>query len=616
MSITVTELQRFQPNDGLASDLTGTVVSMSENGEWCAVGSPENTTNENSQVPLANAGAVYMLKLVNGQYVQKQKIALPSSIRIANNYFGSRLKLSKSGKRLFVGTPHYSFNVSNGGLVSIYDYDITLDKWVLLQHVGPQTETVNGRFGWAIDCDFYGLELVASQPYNGGGNVHVFKIDPIGAPFVREKILTISGSVNDDEFGHALAMSGDGNKLFATESLVDDSGIVLIYEKNGSNSFPDSPTKLLADPNRIPGDQFGFGDDETGFYSGNSITCDFIGENIFIEIAKKENPKSPALNNTGLIAWYTRNLDGDYKLQHFISATDRKTEDSNSGAQFAYSISTDREGRYLLVGKNREDFDIANGITDTGSAYLYKRDVDLNGFTLKLLPEEIRLNARYGFGVDISYDGEYFVIGANRLEIANAVEGGAYFYKLDDQAIYHPSIPQQTLLDQFKNKVNINKFFNSINASIQEIEHVLFDLIQQRSLFTATGVQLDLIGDLLGIERNGRTDEDYRKVLIVQTRVNTSGGTPEDIIFVAQQLSDATIINLTETFPAIINLFINDTISQELLDALQIMKPAGVSLNVSNIVITTQPLSFAKNPIGLGWSEDGDLNGGALSEVV
>ena len=47
------------------------------------------------------------------------------------------------------------------------------------------------------------------------------------------------------------------------------------------------------------------------------------------------------------------------------------------------------------------------------------------------------------------------------------------------------------------------------------------------SFASAEGVQLDLLGESIGIPRDGRTDEDYRAVLLAKLRLWTWDGTNE-----------------------------------------------------------------------------------------
>ncbi len=80
------------------------------------------------------------------------------------------------------------------------------------------------------------------------------------------------------------------------------------------------------------------------------------------------------------------------------------------------------------------------------------------------------------------------------------------------------------LLSQFRGKPNWTKLiqimmdrpdgYSDAHYNLQEIENILYDLIEKRFLSKAEGMQLDLIGYFLGLARpHGLNDEKYRTLL-------------------------------------------------------------------------------------------------------
>jgi len=67
-------------------------------------------------------------------------------------------------------------------------------------------------------------------------------------------------------------------------------------------------------------------------------------------------------------------------------------------------------------------------------------------------------------------------------------------------------------------------------AEVQAVEDMLHALRTETNLDTAIGVQLDLIGKLLGTPRVGLSDEPYRLRLRVEILVLRSNGHPDDLI--------------------------------------------------------------------------------------
>ena len=78
------------------------------------------------------------------------------------------------------------------------------------------------------------------------------------------------------------------------------------------------------------------------------------------------------------------------------------------------------------------------------------------------------------------------------------------------------------LLEQFKDKPNIEALLKGWMKGVQTTEESLLDLLNNRSILTAFGVQLDYIGKIVGIKRGGRSDESYREAIQLQILITTS----------------------------------------------------------------------------------------------
>ena len=86
------------------------------------------------------------------------------------------------------------------------------------------------------------------------------------------------------------------------------------------------------------------------------------------------------------------------------------------------------------------------------------------------------------------------------------------------------------LIEDFKSSVNIVKLLYIITNEKKKIDQAMIYLAKNRLISTATGAYLDEIGEELGVERNGSTDEEYRVILKIRSyRTKTSGTMPEII---------------------------------------------------------------------------------------
>lgn len=139
------------------------------------------------------------------------------------------------------------------------------------------------------------------------------------------------------------------------------------------------------------------------------------------------------------------------------------------------------------------------------------------------------------------------------------------------------------LLQQYKDKEKIRALVSAHSEQIQVLEDVFQSLNNFRDIENAIGIQLDRLGDILGIDREGLNDDDYRTRLKVKVIQNISNGEPDRLINVYSFLLGATQVQYQEHYPAGVALMANaDVISgQESLIYREIQKisPAGVRVD-------------------------------------
>lgn len=134
------------------------------------------------------------------------------------------------------------------------------------------------------------------------------------------------------------------------------------------------------------------------------------------------------------------------------------------------------------------------------------------------------------------------------------------------------------LLHQFKNKPKIVTFLSSVLGQIQESEDSKFELLNNRSIYTAFGDTLDLCGKIIGEERLGKSDEEYRATILQKIAINTSNGTPNKLLQILQLLTGAENVRMWEHYPANVIFYADNPIGDiELVrQTLQTAAPAAV----------------------------------------
>lgn len=157
----------------------------------------------------------------------------------------------------------------------------------------------------------------------------------------------------------------------------------------------------------------------------------------------------------------------------------------------------------------------------------------------------------------------------------------------------HVEQAEDRLLQQYKESRVFNIFLDAIIAQVQVIEDQCDLLYRERSLLTAYGYQLDGIGKIVGLKRNGLDDEDYRDALIAQIEINVSGGEPESIINAIRKILRPKTIDYFDIYPAYYQLFVQtDETANNLAPLVQSMTPAGVGKAIITLGTEGTPFKF------------------------
>jgi hypothetical protein len=122
------------------------------------------------------------------------------------------------------------------------------------------------------------------------------------------------------------------------------------------------------------------------------------------------------------------------------------------------------------------------------------------------------------------------------------------------EKLNHVAEALDNLVQQFKGKGNLALFITSWVNEVQELEGMWFDLLQNRWIATAIGAQLDGLGSIVGEDRRGRSDAEYRIAIIARVGINTGSGTPEDVIKYVTTVTNGANVELAEYFPAAITV--------------------------------------------------------------
>lgn len=137
------------------------------------------------------------------------------------------------------------------------------------------------------------------------------------------------------------------------------------------------------------------------------------------------------------------------------------------------------------------------------------------------------------------------------------------------------------LTDRYR-KPAIMAILRSWMAELQEVENVFWALLTERSVANAVGAQLDVLGNILGQPREGRSDEIYRAWVSARVLVLRSSGQAEQLIAIAKRLLPTVPIYLEEYYPLAMMMraeaAIPATMGAQVAKLLSAAKGGGVAL--------------------------------------
>lgn len=177
----------------------------------------------------------------------------------------------------------------------------------------------------------------------------------------------------------------------------------------------------------------------------------------------------------------------------------------------------------------------------------------------------------------------------------------------------HIEAAKERLIEQYKDASNLRATLDAFNGQTQDIEDVFQSLYFGRWVSEAEGQVLDDFGTIVGQDRLGFEDDFYRILIYVRIGINISQGETERIVDIYKIITQATLAEIIEHYPAGMYLLSNGTIQLEsaqfVLAQLQQVVAAGVRIDGIGYFSDT-PFGFFTAPTALGFGDNGDPNVG------
>lgn len=184
----------------------------------------------------------------------------------------------------------------------------------------------------------------------------------------------------------------------------------------------------------------------------------------------------------------------------------------------------------------------------------------------------------------------------------------------------HIEQAKDRLREQYKGKPTIEALITAWVGQVQELEEILTDLSTYRSISSAYGIQLDLLGELLNKPRNGRSDADYKILLLAKVAKNISRGTPEDVIAVFKILTSSARVQLGDGFLGETYLLADHALSQSEVNFIlqEMLYVDSAAVRIQGVGSFDPPDSFAMNGtnIAKGFSSIYDVTKGGKFATI
>jgi len=393
-----------------------------------------------------NSGSAYIFHKSGTIWTEQAKIT--ASDGLAEDYFG--ISVSISGDYAVIGAYQDDDNGSNSGSVYIFHRNGT--TWTQQAKLTASDGSYEDHFGISVSISGDYVVIGANRDDDNGnnsGSAYIFH--RTGTTWTQQDKIIASDGANQDLFGYPVSISGDYAVIgsYRDDDNGNNSGSAYIFYKSGTTWT--QQTKLTASDGSAE-DWFGisisisgdyaiigaYNDDDNGAESGSSYIFHRVGTT--------------------------------WTQQDKITASDGAGEDG-----FGRSVSIN--GDYALIGAYNDN--------DSGSSYVFHKIGTIWTEQSKITASDAATNDF--FGISVSINGDYALIGAYYDDDDGTESGSAYIYYNDAVFIEEEqvNIPVNTILyDNYPNPFSIS---TTIAFELQQASTV------QITIYSHLGKQVEVI---------------------------------------------------------------------------------------------------------------------------
>ncbi len=131
----------------------------------------------------------------------------------------------------------------------------------------------------------------------------------------------------------------------------------------------------------------------------------------------------------------------------------------------------------------------------------------------------------------------------------------------------HVTTGDSQLLWQYSDKPRLRALLSASLSQSQSLEDLAFAVLVGRSVYTAVGVQLDVLGKIVGQDRGEMGDDPYRLFVVARILVNRSNARIPELVDLLELL-DVPTIKIMEYYPGELHISVAGTEYGELIGEL------------------------------------------------
>ena len=330
----------------------------------------------------------------------------------------------------------YKLQYPNSGLWQVYQKSQSTE-YTISDETFTSEEEANGEMGTAIAVDDSNLYLASTAP--GVNKTFVYIRNSTGNSFYLRNTITldIGNTAGDDRFGHSIAMTSDGGRIFASSPQTAD--IVKLTLSATFRAYTRGTT-VIGSVSGATGKILDVDWDNDIIWVKNTSSTDFQAEPLdvgdsssTITVTAVEGTDA---TSQGAVHWINADARTSYGINQSIVAPN-----VDKGGEFGSAVAVSGDGTYLVIGAPGGPDD--STALDRGTVYVYKyaKDGSSARYDLHqtLVPTaDSQLGARFGAQISISSDGNTIAIASplQHNDSTSVDEGRVYVYRLKNDVFY------------------------------------------------------------------------------------------------------------------------------------------------------------------------------------